>query len=139
MSGALADFKGDVQIDPKDWGLTVECKHYKNISNYDRLEKHLDEGDVVLVDTPTGVYRWVEHAFFILLLKKAFGEFTPGIPANMRERQLKTGSALKRFEGWIKGCDLLAVKQDYAPWRWWVSNDLWWEILQRAATGPDDL
>ncbi len=134
-SGALQEFKGDVVIDTRGMDLKVECKHHKTIANYERIERHRDTCDGVLVDTPAGRFYWLTDEAFLDLLSRAYGSKPPGMPV-LRLAQLKTGSALRQYDSWLKGCDLLVVKPNHRQPRWWLPEGLFWSVIvNHAAQG----
>lgn len=131
-SGAIDGFPGDVVLDPRGWAMQIECKHHKSISGYDRLERARLTADGVMVDTPAGVFVWLDDAFFLDLMARCYGrggkgELCPNLVT------LKTGTPFKTFNNWIKGCSALVVKPNHNPPRWYLPMNVFWAAYSYAA------
>lgn len=131
-SGAIQGFKGDVLHDPRGWELSVECKHHASIPNYDRLEKARLLKDGVFVDTPAGEFYWLTDEYWLEMVARAYGRGGAGLNAPALG-SLKTGRALTSFDNWMKGCDVLVVKPNHRPQRWYVPSETFWQAVNFAA------
>lgn len=132
LSGALDAFPGDVVLDPQGWALGIECKHHKTISHYDRYEKARLLLDGALIETSGGRFYWLTHECFLDLVRRAYEG--GGLPV-LRLASLKVKGENTVFEGWRKGCDLLVVKPNHKPPRWWVPESAFWDIANCAGQG----
>lgn len=136
-SGAIEGFSGDVVLDPRGWDMKIECKHRKQIAGYDRLEKARLLSDGVMVDTPAGVAFWLTDEFWLELVSRCYGR---GGKGDLRPDlvTLKTGTPLKTFDGWLKGCSALVVKPNHKPARWYVPDAVFWAAITYAARAEFD-
>lgn len=132
LSGALDAFPGDVILDPQGWALQIECKHHKTISHYDRYEKARLLCDGAAIETGEGRFYWLTHDCLLDLVRRSYAG--GGLPV-LRLASLKVAGSNTVFEGWRKGCDLLVVKPNHKPPRWWVPEAAFWDIANCAAQG----
>lgn len=124
--------QGDIFVDPNGWALKGECKFYERPPNFDRLERHRAECDVLYVTGPGGAFVWMRSELFVEQIARAYKN--PGIVPHTFDT-LKAGSAFKQFDAWMKGCDFLAVKKNNAGACVWMPYALWLEVLANGAQG----
>ena len=130
-SGAIDGFKGDVVLDPRGWGLQIECKHRKQVAHYERLENRRGLSDVLLIENNEGTFAWLEHGFMLDLIAQAYGH--GGVLINPRVATSNTPSAFGTFHDWLKDSHVLCLLLNNRKPRWFMEAPRFFEIVTFAA------